>query len=99
MEMSLKKISTEDIHWLSFKNNNDQIVLKDASKNGTIYDNIAPWYNLNSPFELAITGSLFDFIRSSEKETDKLLFKEIIRYSKVFAWMSPEGKANLVEAL
>ena len=55
------------------------------SKNGTIYDNIAPWYNLNSPFELAITGGLFDFLKSSEKETDKVLFKEIIRHSKVFA--------------
>jgi len=68
-------------------------------KNGTIYDNIAPWYGLETPFELAITGHLFDFLRESKNPNDIETFKAIISNAKIFAWMSPDGKANLVEAL
>jgi len=37
-----------------------------------------PWYELETPFELAITGPLFDYFRVSEKPQEKDIFKSLI---------------------
>lgn len=64
-----------------------------------MFDNIPPWYKLETEFEIAITGPAFVFLQKSEDPEIKKVFKALIQVGKVYARMSPEGKAGLVEAL
>lgn len=56
-----------------------------------------PWAFLDSPYEIAMTGAAFEYLRTSTDDLDWRILKNVCIKGKVFARMSPEGKAFLVE--
>ena len=61
-------------------------------------DDIELWES-QEKIEFAITGQAFHFLRKSEDPEDKQILDKVIQDAKVFARMSPEDKASLVEML
>lgn len=66
---------------------------------GSASDRLPPWAFLDSPYEIALTGAAFEYLRNSTDDLDWRILKNVCIKGKVFARMSPEGKAFLVEQI
>ncbi len=64
---------------------------------GSASDRIPPWAFLDQPYEIAMTGAAFEHLWLSDDDLDWRILKNVCIKGRVFAWMSPEGKAFLVE--
>jgi len=91
-DMDMKEISRE---------NQKQEMIRSMSwkshKGKTIFEDMPKWYSLTTPFELAITGQAFDHLCNSSLKHEQDTLEVVVKNCKIFAWMSPEGKARLVE--
>ncbi len=58
-----------------------------------------PWETAETGYALAITGRAFDLLLSKDPEFGSPANKAVLERTRVFARMSPEGKARLVEVL
>lgn len=66
---------------------------------GSASDWVPPWAFLDSPYEIALTGAAFEYLWKSTDDLDYRILKNVCLKGRVFAWMSPEGKAFLVEQI
>eukprot|EP00826_Nyctotherus_ovalis_P018309 TRINITY_DN15468_c0_g1_i13.p1 TRINITY_DN15468_c0_g1~~TRINITY_DN15468_c0_g1_i13.p1 ORF type:complete len:957 (-),score=308.46 TRINITY_DN15468_c0_g1_i13:525-3395(-) len=58
-----------------------------------------PWDDVGEAYSLVFTGKSFDYLMKSDPTASQEKTKKLLRKSAVFARMSPDGKALLIDAL
>jgi len=58
-----------------------------------------PWDNFDETYSLVFTGDTFNYMMKKDPKASKRSTKKILEKSAVFARMSPDGKALLIDAL
>lgn len=58
-----------------------------------------PWEGFDEAFSLVFTGDTFNYVMKRDPKASKDFTKKLLKKSAVFARMSPDGKALLIDAL
>jgi len=70
-----------------------------SDEEGDVDEGKYPWDDAGEAYSLVFTGKSFDFLMKSDPTASQEDTKRLLKKSAVFARMSPDGKALLIDAL
>eukprot|EP01022_Parablepharisma_sp_SALTPOND_P025544 TRINITY_DN598_c0_g1_i1.p2 TRINITY_DN598_c0_g1~~TRINITY_DN598_c0_g1_i1.p2 ORF type:complete len:979 (+),score=86.34 TRINITY_DN598_c0_g1_i1:10743-13679(+) len=74
-------------------------VVSDEEEKDIAVDENCPWEETGEPYSLVFTGKAFDYLMRHDPKCAQEKTKELLQKAAVFARMSPDGKALLIDAL